>query len=98
MGKISIKNEKKTIKLKPKAKPKPKPKPKPKQQTQSQKEQTQTQSIVFNIGKPAAPRRRASTRTLQKGKVINKSNTMPTINVPQANPLYKQPESHNVLG
>ena len=89
MGKISIKTEKKTIKIKPKAKPKakakPKPKPKPKQQTQSQKEQTQSQSIVFNVGRSVAPRRRASTQPLQKN-VANKQTPTPNIIVPQAMP------------
>ena len=85
MGKISIKTEKKSIKIKPKAKAKPKPKPK--QQTQSQKEQTQSQSIVLNVGRSAAPRRRASTQTLQK-KAVNNLNQTPTPNiiVPQAIP------------
>ena len=89
MGKISIKTEKKTIKLKSKAKPKAKakPKPKPKQQTQSQKEQTQSQSIVFNIGRNGvASKRRASTQTLQKKAAANYQTPTPNIIVPQAMP------------
>ena len=85
MVKISIKKEEKTIKLKPKAKSKAKPKPKPKQQTQSQKEQTQSQSIVFNVGRSVAPRRRASIQTLQK-KAVNNQTPTPNIIVPQAMP------------
>ena len=84
MVKISIKKDKKAIKAKPKQKQK----------------QKQSQKVVVNIGSSYRPKRRTTGQALEKNKVVNKSSTAPTatINVPQANPLYKQPESQAVLG
>ena len=68
-------------------------KAKPKQK----QKQKQSQKVVVNIYRP---KRRTTGQALEKNKVVNKSSTAPTptINVPQANPLYKQPESQAVLG
>ena len=84
MVKISIKKDKKAIKAKPKQKQK----------------QKQSQKVIVNIGSSYRPKRRTTGQALEKNKVVNKSSTAttPTINVPQANPLYKQPESQAVLG
>ncbi len=85
MVKISIKKDKKkTVKAKPRQKQK----------------QKQSQKVIVNIGSDVIkPRRKRRTgQALQKGNVVNKTTPTPTINVPQANPLYKQPESQNVLG
>ena len=84
MVKISIKKDKKAIKAKPKQKQK----------------QKQSQKVIVNIGSSYRPKRRTTGQALEKNKVVNKSTTAPTptINVPQANPLYKQPESQAVLG
>ena len=86
MVKISIKKDKKAIKGKPKPRQKQK--------------QKQSQKVVVNIGSSYRPKRRTTGQALEKNKVVNKSSTAPTptINVPQANPLYKQPESQAVLG
>ena len=85
---ISIKKDKKTVKPKPKPKPKAKPKPKP----QQKENQTQSQNVIVNVGSNGiTARRRASTQTLQKNKVMNKQQTGPTqINVPQALPIQQQ--------
>ena len=83
MVKISIKKGKKTIKPKQKQK------------------QKQSQKVIVNIGSSYKPKRRTATgRALENNKAVNKSSTTstPIINVPQSNPLYKQPESQAVLG
>ncbi len=91
MVKISIKKDKKAVKLKPKPKPKAKPKPKPKP---PQKEnQTQSQNVVVNVGSNGITAKRAPRQALQKGKVVNRQQTTPTqINVPQALPIQQQPQ------
>ena len=83
MVKISIKKSEKTIKPKQKQK------------------QKQSQKVIVNIGRDVIkPRRKRRTgQALEKNKTGNKSNIAPTqINVPQANPLYKQPDSQNLFG
>ena len=79
MVKISIKKDKK-------GKTKPRQKQKQKQK--------QTQNVVVNIGSNATrAKRRTTGQALEKNKVVNKPQPTPTINVPQANPLYKQSDS-----
>ncbi len=95
MVKISIKKDKKAVKLKPKPKPKAKPKPKPKP---PQKEnQTQSQNVVVNVGSNGITAKRAPRQALQKGKVVNRQQTTPTqINVPQALPINNQPQQQSM--
>ena len=77
MVKISIKKDKKR-----------KTKPRQKQK------QKQTQNVVVNIGSNTTRAKRRSTgQALEKNKTVIKPQPTPTINVPQANPLYKQSDS-----
>jgi hypothetical protein len=77
MVKISIKKDKKT-----------KTKPRQKQK------QKQSQNVIVNIGGNALrAKRRATGKTLERNKAVNRSTSTPNIIVPQANPLSKQSDS-----